>query len=138
MGDAFYLTDECQFLDVFQFLFSICCLSSYMDHGLAPNTYLMTGKNYNCRSSICFIKLFIAYSIQYCSSITGLVKEHGWRNLSSEKRSSQENSHGGIQSHNISKGASSNIQEGTSLVCLCFLWSKLHVCSLQFFSRLCH
>ena len=81
--------------------------------------------NYNCRSSICFIKLFIAYSIQYCSSITGPVKEHGWRNLFSEKRSSQENSHRGIQSHNISKGDSSNIQEGTSLVCFCFLWSKL-------------
>lgn len=47
--------------------------------------------------------------------IPGPVKERGWRNLSSEKRSSQENSHGGIQSHNFSKGASSNLQEGTSL-----------------------
>lgn len=45
----------------------------------------------------------------------GPVKERGWRNLSSEKRSSQENSHGGIQSHSISKGASSNFPEGTSL-----------------------
>ena len=34
--------------------------------------------NYNCRSSLFFIKLFIAYSIQYCSSITGPVKERGW------------------------------------------------------------
>ena len=94
--------------------------------------------NYNCRSSLCFIKMFIAYSIQYCLSIRAPVKERGWRNLSSEKMSSQENSHGGIQSHKISKGASSNLQEGTSLFFLCFLWSKLHVCSLQFFSRLCH
>ena len=82
--------------------------------------------NYNCRSKLCFIKIFIAYSIQYCSSIIGLVKEHGWRNFSSEKRSSQENSHKGIQSHNISKGASSNLQEGTSLVCLCYYSKGIH------------
>eukprot|EP01018_Ginkgo_biloba_P006884 Gb_05661 [translate_table: standard] len=42
------------------------------------------------------------------------VKERGWRNLSSEKRSSQQNSHGGIQSQNISKGPT-NLPEGTSM-----------------------
>ncbi|KAH9304417.1 hypothetical protein KI387_008821 [Taxus chinensis] len=44
-----------------------------------------------------------------------LVKERGRRNLSSEKRSSQQNIHGGILSPSISKGASTNIPEGTTL-----------------------
>ena len=97
-------------------------------HGpwFSPKNLSYDWSNYNCRSSLCFIKLFIAYSIQYYSSSTRPVKEHGCHNLSSEKRCSQENSHGGIQSHNISKGASSNLQEGTSLVCLCYHSEGIH------------
>ncbi|XP_057824377.2 sister chromatid cohesion protein SCC2 isoform X1 [Cryptomeria japonica] len=47
-------------------------------------------------------------------STPGLVKERGFRNLSSEKRSSAQNIHGGILSQSVSKGASTNIPEGVT------------------------
>ena len=137
MGDAFYLTDECQFLDVFQFIFSICCLSLYMDHGLAPNTYIMTGQTIIVGANFVLSRflLLIQYNIVQASqgqskSMVGVI-------CLLRKGLLKKILTGAFNHITFQKGLH-QIQEGTSLVCLCFLWSKLHVCSLQFFSKLCH